>query len=1283
MNTELIIFHRPNSGNINDSTTLGTASTDWAMRSGLNYGQELNPNKATTIDFQSIGSEHINANFGAKSGAGKRLDLYDDFDFPITYNITSVADPSSVKTAWSKNVSIPGTKNNNRIFSHIYHISGDGWLKIGNIETYINFNPNLRLEAVVLNDGLQILKGNLQLVSINKDSEGNISYEVALTGDLSSLFFDVGTTKLSDLDFTEWDHEWSRRNIMNSWDGSVLKNGLTYSNITQSTGVLVSKFSRDLPTGRLAIETTIDHYLQEGDYVKVGVIGWDPFINTQGTWTVTEVISPVKFTIGLQWPIILNSAWGYNATTQTIDIMAYNPPYGIGSIYKIVQKGEGYVYPLISWGDEIDYNSFPVTSMAPAYFVKEIWDKIFKANNSRYESDFINSDFFKRLILVQKKTTYDLTPKQVLDRGFFVGSTKEYTNQVNKFRQWIWLNSSTPSGGEHGTASFNISENPQSNIPSPFPFFIDGGAFSTTQSFYDGSTGDGLGQPGNWDSSTYKWEVKYAGEYKLDCNISTECWVDMTGGTASLIEPSLSYSQNETYLNGSVPNLGDALGVSFNPYCKVVMNMVRLRYGTRTETQIASNDFIMDNSFYTYKNYDGYDSDNPSNPFFGRYQPTSWYNKMLAGTYKGYFTLGEKVWIEIKYYVHSRTDQNGDATSFTYIHTEPDSGYGNVYTSELLKSNWYLRTRGLSSNNNVPSAGSVPVLYNTPSPISGENSLIYGSQFLPKDMTCADFLKNIIKTFNLYLEVDPDIEKYYHIEPRNDYYKTGSNGPDDYIDWTDKLDPDSVKLTPMGALLSKNYIFSNKKENDFWNARFLNERGRDYMSYTKSINNDFKKNDTKIECSFGSTVMISSPENSDVVIPAIYQRDATSGQIKPIQNGPARMLIWGGKRPYSREKGNGIVDLNNPILPNQSGWELISSSNVNNGLTSSQPLYAYPYAGTVDNPQDPYYDINWYNMEDGDFVYWNSARWSNHNLYNTYWKNFIDEVSDPSSILVQASFNLNPADIFKLDFSKIYVVDKVYYRLQKVIDYSAARYAMTKVELLKLKKPTKYIRKNLTSGGTFEQYVDLLHPITTTILEVGPRSKTWRQDSYTNNLPDLLSHGTLHINGLSNNVGYHTKNIRINGNECYIGNNSTNINIDGNGVNVAGGLENVNVFGTSNIKVEESNVTYINNIRYKEGVPISRCNVIDGGDEYYKSNSNTTITVLDGCEDNVLTEGSQGYENIINAGQNSILPDLPEIGYTTLNNPFPRTNFTGGADFISTTQSLIDVVRENKYNSSL
>lgn len=1246
MTTQLIIFHRPL-----NSILSAPSDVAYELATGSNYvfTQKGNINKPIT-------KSKLFYNRSATSGSGLSVDLYDNISIPINYTILDVREPEKRKTNWSKTITIPGTKNNNRIFDHIYELGADGWITIGSTSVYEGFNPNLRLECILQADGLQVLKGNLQLKKIMKDVNGNIEYEVAISGDLTSLFFDIGTAKLSDLDFSEWDHPWTKENIEKSWSGTSIKNDVDYSSITSGSSKTITRIFRNTTSGRLSIQTSTTHGLSVEDFVKIepNLTTNANFMSCRGEWQVTDVISSTQFSVNYFYPIALLST-GYTGS--------------LGNIAKRTATGKGYVYPMISWGDEYDYNSFPVTSFVPGIYLKEIWDKIFKETKSQYTSTFLNSQFFKRLILVQKKSSYDLNPSEYSSRKFWVGSTQSYLTGAS------YLGTSDTFYPQVGTTSTATASIFAKASPQKFPFVSESGGYGTV-SFYDnGLTQDG--SYGNWDNVTYKWVVQDAGEYSLTSVIKLTAWCDMNGfgaspgnGTASFNLNTYKYypgSGGETYTNGFESGPGPFAATNKYTFgMQVKAAIKRLRDGVIQTIGENTQNFLMNNSSYYSKNNENWVN-------FGRYQPTGWKNQELTVTSgSNYFKENDEVWVELSHFVQAYAGSPACQTNLGRKASFCFNQSGGPEIAKAIIGEWYLRVDGQS------------YVVNDPSPRTVEGATLPMTSVLPKDMDAKDFLLGIIKMFNLHIKQDNQIDRYYYIEPRDDFYYDGSSTTH-FEDWTSKIDNNSVEIVPLGELIAKYYTFENKEESDYWNKRFKEDRGRAYQYYKKEINNDFLKNETKISVPFGSSVMINNPAGSDVVMPSIIQRES-NGAFKPVSNSMPRVLIWGGMRPYTAQRGGAKINLDNAAYPNQFGWELISGSNSTVQSQTFSIFNQYPYAGTVDSPQDPIYDLNWYNMEAGDFVYYDYARWTNENLYNKYWSNFINEVSDPTSKVVIANLRLTSKDVYDLDFRKIFVIDGHWLRLQKIVDFDPNANGLTKCEFLKIKSPTKFKRESLivdawgTVNNSFSTQVDTTRPVSVTTAVLAPDRKRPELGFLNSTAGVNLSNSvTVQTNGLSNFVAAGSKNIAITGNENSIGDFSENVNISGgNGNFIVGGVKNVNIIGTDKKYVSESNVTYINGIRYVNGLPVSKANVINGGRDIalIRQSGSTTPTVVNAGEDVVIPAGSSAFENVVRAGLNTILPDVQELGVSTILNPNPRTNLTFGYDTTLATQSFVDVIRE-------
>lgn len=66
--------------------------------------------------------------------------------------------------------------------------------------------------------------------------------------------------------------------------------------------------------------------------------------------------------------------------------------------------GEGYIYPMIDYGKGIEYTNagyrvYGVEDFNPAFYVRDIVDRIFEFAGFSYSSTFFDSDFFKRLVI--------------------------------------------------------------------------------------------------------------------------------------------------------------------------------------------------------------------------------------------------------------------------------------------------------------------------------------------------------------------------------------------------------------------------------------------------------------------------------------------------------------------------------------------------------------------------------------------------------------------------------------------------------------------------------------------------------------------------------------------------------------------------------------------------------------------------------------------------------------------------------------------------------------------
>jgi len=141
---------------------------------------------------------------------GQRLDLSDDIDIRLTYSITDIENPVERKGTVSRTIEMPGTVNNDNVFGQIYKFNQ--WV--------IGFDPSIRANAYVLQNGIEVFNGIAQLLAIKSDGQFK-TYELGLYGENVNLFKQLGDSELTDLDFSELNHEWDGANIVDAWNNSV------------------------------------------------------------------------------------------------------------------------------------------------------------------------------------------------------------------------------------------------------------------------------------------------------------------------------------------------------------------------------------------------------------------------------------------------------------------------------------------------------------------------------------------------------------------------------------------------------------------------------------------------------------------------------------------------------------------------------------------------------------------------------------------------------------------------------------------------------------------------------------------------------------------------------------------------------------------------------------------------------------------------------------------------------------------------------------------------------
>jgi hypothetical protein len=150
----------------------------------------------------------------------------------LNFNLADVRNPEQRKASFSKTINLIGTNEVNKLFENLFEV---------NVVTQY-FNKNLKTPVKYLVDGLENFAGDLQLIKININPDNSIVYECSIIGAGGSLFVDIGekyitgnTNSLDDLDFSAYDHNYTRANQIASRTNVGTGLGYAYPFIDRGT----------------------------------------------------------------------------------------------------------------------------------------------------------------------------------------------------------------------------------------------------------------------------------------------------------------------------------------------------------------------------------------------------------------------------------------------------------------------------------------------------------------------------------------------------------------------------------------------------------------------------------------------------------------------------------------------------------------------------------------------------------------------------------------------------------------------------------------------------------------------------------------------------------------------------------------------------------------------------------------------------------------------------------------------------------------------------------------
>ena len=899
------------------SVANGAHTFDWIQ--GANNLDQLNifgsANFGGNIEFVKI--FEINGINWERSIVGE-LDITDHSEFPLalTFQISEFKDITSTTGDYSKSFKVPATKNNNKIFKHIY---------TPNIDDKNN-PPTENMPCKILVNNLFSLVGSLKVTGIGGYGEQPSYYDCVFYGN------NLG---------------WA-----NGIDG---------------------KYMNDINWGSAGENLT---------YNKTGI---------KTTWDDDDCDSS---TSPIVYPITSYGAYNPNGANATIQLL--NTQYeqdGVSS------SQVGY-YGFDNNGD--DYGTPPpVADWRPAVFVKDTLERIFAQSSGlagyTINSDFMNTDMFKRLVWLLPNFKYNNQDERFDDYSFQSKFTNERTLNVPQYPPLPDpALPNTPAFSEDGVWSFDVGNITKNNHVT----------------YYTGSGREDI------DLDTVTSD---ASSYNLTVNLDNGSYLDTANNYITIGE----YGYYTIRLDGLQSRLARLLkGGTQHRYVGEVKSTVNLELQTVGETSGDNWNIIEMAELTMIPQTVGADPD----IYVGNPASTQ-YEDVPAIQLTRYFNKGDRIKLTkgMMISVTSGTAQSQEFMIYVHWQCRSSSNFSIELDTRYVE---YGQT------------------YNLKDVINPEYKQV-------------DFIKGVVHAFNLKLTTNETTKVINIEPANDFYKGLGEGIDWTYkLDRSREIKDKFLKSDLKRNVVFK-YKEDDKDGKVARMGDDYFDGIPDMFPYQEDLSSKFQKGESEFENPFFSGTYNAKDRRTtynypyDTAFSACLWRSASSSTSvaragKGYEFQP-RLLYW--------KKYNPNITIAQVLISEKRAYtqtwaepwiqQIIAGedSSVPSSVIGSTP---YPQA-TSYNPDDTsspvltYGNIWMQDYNDATGAY--SDKTVGKGLFDTYYKR-VFEMMKANPRLRTAYIDLKIIDIVNLDFRKLVYIDGCYWRINKIVDYMPNKNEPTKVELI-------------------------------------------------------------------------------------------------------------------------------------------------------------------------------------------------------------------------------------------
>jgi hypothetical protein len=284
------------------------------------------------------------------------------------------------------------------------------------------------------------------------------------------------------------------------------------------------------------------------------------------------------------------------------------------------------------------------------------------------------------------------------------------------------------------------------------------------------------------------------------------------------------------------------------------------------------------------------------------------------------------------------------------------------------------------------------------------------------DMLQIDFIKDIIGMHNLAVIPDRLIASKIQFVPMTSYLTLGNA-----LDWTGKLDiSKDIIIEPTTDFQRSQLRWTYREGSDVWN-KLYKDAGHIYGDYVvkgytvtdTATTNVFAQGDTSVQL-FTSPTPCNAINGTNIVIPKFVNEQGDF-----VIPGPRALFLAGNADVMLYDDDTSTAQLTSVYLGNH-------YSSVNAQADDFDLNFA-PEAPPQEITANPY-----------------------KNLFNQYWRDYINEIYSENARIMRAYFALELTDVLTFTFGdRIYVKD-AWWRILEISDYKVGESEVTQVTLIKI-----------------------------------------------------------------------------------------------------------------------------------------------------------------------------------------------------------------------------------------